>query len=75
MMFEWLLNLFRHDCCARQTEKDLVLAYIQQHGSISTKEAKAIGIKHIRSIVCKMRRDGYKIKNVNPLGQLAEYKF
>jgi len=65
----------RDNCKANQTEKDLVLAYIKQHGSISTDEAKAIGIKHLRSVICKMKKDGFSIKNVSGLGQIGVYKF
>jgi len=65
----------RDNCKANQTEKDLVLAYIKQHGSISTDEAKSIGIKHLRSVICKMKKDGFSIKNVSGLGQIGVYKF
>jgi len=65
----------RDNCKANQTEKDLVLSYIHEHGSISTEEAKSIGIKHLRSVICKMKRDGYSVKNVSDLGQMGIYKF
>jgi len=63
------------DCKANQTEKDIVLEYVRKHGSISTSEGKAIGIKHLRSVVCKMKKDGYTIKNVADAGKEGVYKF
>ena len=74
-MFQWFINLFNFKCCANQTEKDIVLKHIKYQGSISTTEAKVIGIKHLRSVICKMKKDGYKIKNVSGMGSVGVYKF
>jgi hypothetical protein len=74
-MWKWFLGLFRGECSANKTEKDMVLAHIEYHGSISTTEARIIGINHLRSVICKMRKDGYKIKNVSNAGSIGIYKF
>ena len=70
----WFYN---QDKCNRSpnNEGDKVLNYLNQHGSINVDEAKTIGIKHLRSVICKLKKGGKQIKNVNPLGQKAEYKF
>jgi hypothetical protein len=52
-----------------------VVAHIKYHGSISTTEAKEIGIKHLRSVICKMKDRGYKVKNVGKQGKVGVYKF
>jgi len=74
-MFQWFMNLFNRDCHANQTQIDVVAAHIKYHGSISTTEARAIGIKHLRSVICKMNKAGYKIKNVGKQGKCGIYKF
>jgi len=74
-MFQWLKKLFKKEVVVRQTEMDIVLSYVRQYGSISTKEARGIGIKHLRSIICKMRKKGYTIKNVSEKGKMGVYKF
>jgi len=49
---------------------------MHKHGSITTKEAKEIGVKHVRSVICKLKRDGKAIHNVNPVGRTtARYEF
>jgi len=63
-------------CNASQTEQEKVLEYMHKHGSITTKEAKEIGVKHVRSVICKLKRDGKAIHNVNPVGRTtARYEF
>lgn len=62
-------------CNASQTEQDKVIEYIHKNGSITTKQAKSIGVKHVRSVVCKMKRDGKAIHNANPIGHKARYEF
>ena len=74
MMFQWLSKLF-NKCSANQTQIDIVVAHIKYHGSISTTEAKEVGINHLRSVICKMKERGYKVKNVGKQGKVGVYKF
>ena len=62
-------------CEATDTDRSKVIEYIKKHGSITSDQAKEIGINHVRSVVCKLKRKGVAIYNVNKLGQKAEYKF
>ncbi len=73
-MFQWLKNLFKR-YSANQTQIDIVVAHIKYHGSISTTEAKEIGIPHLRSVICKAKKRGYNIKNVGEQGKVGVYKF
>jgi len=74
MMFQWFIDWL--SCSKAHTnEGGKVLDYIHKHGSIDVDDAKSIGVKHLRSVICTLKRNGYAIKNVNPLGQKAEYKF
>ncbi len=57
------------------TKKDKVLEYLHDHGSINAKQGKDIGVNHLRSVICKMKKDGKSIININPVGQKAKYKF
>ena len=71
-----LIGLFIFNKCeASETEQDKVTKYIHKNGSITANQAKSIGINHVRSVVCKMKREGKAIHNVNPLGQKAKYEF
>ena len=63
----------RDNCNASKTDRDKVLEYIKKHGSITAKEAKAIGVKYLRSTVCKMKKDGERIYNVNKIGLAGKY--
>lgn len=74
-MWNWIKELFRPKCRANQTQIAVVRQFITQHGSISTIEARDMGIKHLRSVICKMRKKGYKIKNTEPNGKVGVYKF
>jgi hypothetical protein len=65
----------RDNCKATTSEKDKVWSYMTKHGSITTDEAKALGIKHLRSVICRMKKDGTSIYNINSLGRKAKYRF
>lgn len=73
-MWNWIKCLFVKDESI-QTAYDIVLAYMKQHGSIDVDEAEAVGVKNLRSVICKLKRKGYKIKNTQPQGRKAVYKF
>jgi len=61
-------------CEATKTEQEKVIDYLNKHGSITADQAKAIGVNYVRSIVCKMKKDGYPIHNAKPLGTKARYE-
>jgi hypothetical protein len=46
----------------KPTQCELVLAYIEKHGSITQKEAdKALGVSRLASRICDLRGQGYHI--------------
>ena len=60
-------------CEATKPERERVLDYIKKHGSITSKEAKTIGVNNLRSLVCRMKKDGERIYNVNKIGLAGKY--
>ena len=74
-MFRWLKEFFRFKCRANQTQIAIVFDFMKRRGSISTIEARELGIPHLRSIICRMNKKGYRIKNVNNHGRCGVYKF
>jgi len=62
-------------CDASQTDRQKVLDYIHKNGSITSEQAQSIGVNHVRSVICKLKRKGTSIHNANPLGQKARYEF
>ena len=58
------------------THKAKVLKHIRQHGSISSAEAKSLGIRCLSAVICKLKKHhGFDIININPHPEKAEYRF
>lgn len=61
------------------TQKDMVLAYINERGSITSMEAFAeLGITRLSDVVFRLKRDGYKFdtkieKCINRYGHKTEF--
>ena len=64
---------------ARITQRDRVLQYIRENGSITAYEAfKEIGCTQLSARICELQRDGYffsteLIRNVNRYGDRCHY--
>lgn len=61
------------------TQKDMVLDYINEFGSITPIDAfKDLGITRLAAVVCRLRREGHDIHNerehaLNRYGQTVRY--
>lgn len=64
---------------AKITQRDRVLQYIRENGSITAYEAfKEIGCTQLSARICELQRDGYifsteLIRNVNRYGDRCHY--
>jgi hypothetical protein len=48
------------------SQKERVLEYMKEHGSISSMEAfRDLGVTRLSAVVFNLRADGYKVKAVN----------
>lgn len=62
-------------CEASNTDREKVLNYIKKHGSITAEQAQSLGVNHVRSVICKLKRKGISVHNANSLGKKARYEF
>lgn len=50
----------------RITQRDRVIAYMKENGSISSLEAiREFGVTRLAAIICNMKKDGYEIGKMN----------
>lgn len=61
------------------TQKDMVLDYIKQNGSITTNDAiYGMGITRLSDVIFRLKKDGYEFntvieRSVNRFGNKTEY--
>lgn len=45
----------------KQTQKQAILDYMRQNGSITSMQAEDLGCRRLASRICDLKKDGYKI--------------